>query len=63
MGFFEFEIFFVWIDCVVFLDYFRDLGFDDFVGFEEMVILRSLIYGFVFLDIGLCSYCSCSRHT
>ena len=46
MGFSEFEIFFVWIGCVVFLDYFGALGFDDFVGFEKMGILRFLIFGF-----------------
>ena len=43
MGFSEFEIFFVCIGCVVFFGlilYFGALRFDDFVGFEKMVILR-----------------------
>ena len=45
-GFFYVWDFFVWIGCVVFLDYFGALGFDDFVGFEKMGILRFLIFGF-----------------
>ena len=61
MGFYEFEIFFVWIGCVVFFGliwYFGALGFDDFAGFEKMVILIFfnfwiLISGFVFLDLNL----------
>ena len=38
--------------------YYEVLGFEDIVGFEKMVILRFLIFGFVFLDLGLCS---CSK--
>ena len=69
MGFSEFEIFFFffcldWLCCIFGLIwYFEALGFDDFVGFEKIVILRFLIFGFVFLDLGLCSCYSCSKHT
>ena len=43
-----------WLCCIFGLIwYFRVLGFDDFVGFEKMVILRFLIFGFQFM--GLCS--------
>ena len=34
-------------------------GFARFAGFEKMVILRFLIFGFVFLDLSLSS---CLRH-
>ena len=37
LGFSEFEIF-IW--------YFGDLEFDDFAGFEKMVVLKFLIFGF-----------------
>ena len=33
-------------EFVIFIWYFRALGFDDFAGFEKMVILRFLIFGF-----------------
>ena len=37
----------------------RFFGFDDIAGFKKMVILRFLIFGFVFLDLSLSS---CLRH-
>ena len=41
------------------MDFAGFFGFDDIVGFEKMVILRFLIFGFVFLDLSLSS---CLRH-
>ena len=50
-----------WLCCIFGLIwYYVVLGFDDIDGFEKMVILRFLIFGFVFLDLGLSS---CWRHT
>ena len=48
MGFSEFEIFLFGL-----IRYFGALGFDDFAGFEKMVILRFLIFGFA--SLLLCS--------
>ena len=60
-SFLSLRFFFVWINYVVFFGliwYFGALRFDDFAGFEIMVILRFfnfwiLISGFVFLDLNL----------
>ena len=41
------------------MDFAGFFGFDDIAGFEKMVILRFLIFGFVFLDLSLSS---CLRH-
>ena len=48
MGFFEFEIFLFGLVVLYFLIdlVLETLGFDDFAGFEKMVILRFLIFGF-----------------
>ena len=50
-----------WLCCIFWLIwYYEALGFDDIAGFEKMVILRFLIFGFVFLDLRLSS---CLRHS
>ena len=41
------------------MDFAGFFGFDDIAGFEKMVILRFLFFGFVFLDLSLSS---CLRH-
>ena len=33
------------------------------IVFLVFFLIFFLIYGFVFLDLSLCSCCSCSRHT
>ena len=49
-----------WLFCIFGLIwYYEVLGFDDIAGFEKIVILRFLIFGFVFLDLSLSS---CLRH-
>ena len=62
MDYSEFEIFFLdWLCCIFGLIwYYEVLGFDDIAGFEKIVILRFLIFGFVLLNLGLCS---CLQHT
>ena len=35
------------------MDFAGFFGFDDIAGFEKIVILRFLIFGFVFLDLSL----------
>ena len=56
-----------WLCCIFELIwYFGALGFDDFVwenGDIEIFNFWILIFGFVFLDLSLCSCCSCSKHT
>ena len=51
-----------WLCCIFgLICYYEALGFEDIAGFEKMVILRFLIFGFVLLfkthlDLNSCNF-------